>query len=157
MNNSKESSMTITSIAHFTQLQHYVHFYHMQKILYPQRKGAALSINMTAKTVRLSILENQNEQLQRELKNTLELYETADHCWKYNHDFNWENKKIMDYEANTTTRKSKEIIYSLSNNDHINGISYRLPHIWFPALKLKEGSEINTSKFRLGKQENNGL
>ena len=32
-----------------------------------------LSINMTAKTVRLSILENQNEHLQRELKNTLEL------------------------------------------------------------------------------------
>ena len=26
-----------------------------------------------------------------------------------------------------------------------NGISYRLIHIWFPALKLKEGSEVNTS------------
>ena len=22
-------------------------------------------------------------------------YETADHCWKYNHDFDWENKKII--------------------------------------------------------------
>ena len=33
-------------------------------------------------------------------------YETADHCWKYNHDFDWENKKIMDYEASTTTRKN---------------------------------------------------
>ena len=41
--------------------------------------------------------------------------ETADHCWKYNHDFNWENKKIMNYEANTTTRKIKETIHSLSN------------------------------------------
>ena len=58
----KESSMTITSIAHFWQLQHYVDFYHMQKILYPQSKETTLSINMTAKTVRLSILENQNEQ-----------------------------------------------------------------------------------------------
>ena len=38
-------------------------------------------------------------------------YETADHCWKYNHDFDWENKKIMDYEANTTTRKIKETIH----------------------------------------------
>ena len=65
--------MTITLIAHFTQLQHYIHFYHMQKILYPQNKGTTFSINMTAKTVRLSILENQNEHLQRELKNTLEL------------------------------------------------------------------------------------
>ena len=43
----------------------------------------------------------------------------------------------MDYETNTSTRKIKETIHSLSNNDHINGISYRLPHIWFPALKLK--------------------
>ena len=69
----QESSVTITSIAHFTQLQHYVHCYHMQKILNPQSKGTILSVNMTAKTVRLSILENQNEHLQRELKNTLEL------------------------------------------------------------------------------------
>ena len=39
----------------------------------------------------------------------------------------------------------KETIHSLSNNDHINGISYTLSHIWFPALKLKGGSEVNTS------------
>ena len=75
MSNSKESSMTITSFAHFTQLQHNVHFYHMQKILYLQSKETTLSINMTAKTVRLSVLENQNEQLQREPKNTPELPE----------------------------------------------------------------------------------
>ena len=72
-------------------------------------------------------------------------YETADHCWKYNHDFDWENKKIIDYETNTTTRKIKETIPSLSNDNHMNGISYRLPHIWFLALKLKGGSEVNTS------------
>ena len=28
--------------------------------LYPQKEGTTLSINMTAKTVRLSILENKN-------------------------------------------------------------------------------------------------
>ena len=40
-------------------------------------------------------------------------YETADHCWKYKHDFDWENKKIMDYETNTTTRKiKKQFIHS---------------------------------------------
>ena len=38
-----------------------------------------------------------------------------------------ENKKIMDYEANTATRKIKETIHSLSNDNHINGISYILP------------------------------
>ena len=72
-------------------------------------------------------------------------YKTADHCWKYNHDFDWENKKIMDYDTNTTTRKIKETIHSFSNDNHINGISYKLPHIWLPALKLKGGSEVNTS------------
>ena len=70
-------------------------------------------------------------------------YETTDHCWKYNHDFDLENKKITDYETNTTRRKIKETIHSLSNDNHINGISYRLPQIWFPALKLKGGSEVN--------------
>ena len=75
VNNSKESSMTITSIAHFTQLQHYIHFYHLEKILCPKGKGTTLSINITPKTVRLSILDNQNEHLQREVKNTLELQE----------------------------------------------------------------------------------
>ena len=51
-------------------------------------------------------------------------YETADHCWKYNHSFDWENKKIMDCEANTTTRKINGTIHSLSNNNHIHEISY---------------------------------
>ena len=35
-------------------------------------------------------------------------YETADHCWKYIHDFDWEYNRIMDHEANTTARKIKE-------------------------------------------------
>ena len=142
--------MTITPIAHFTQLQHYVHFCYMQKILYPQNKETISFINMTAKTVRLSILKNKNEQRTKDHTRAVRaadtrIYETADHCWKCNHDFDWENKKIMDYETNTTTRKIKEGIHSLSNNNHINGISYRLSHIWFPALKLKGGSEVNTS------------
>ena len=108
---------------------------------------------MTAKTVRLSILEDENEHLQGELKEhtgavrvaDTRRYETTDHCWKYSHDFDWEDKKIMDYEAKPTTRKIKGTIHSLSNNNHINGISYRLPHNWFPALKIKGGSEVNTS------------
>ena len=75
---------------------------------------------MTAKTVRLSVLENQNEHFQREPKNTLLIPEdtkvliTAGNTTIY--DFDLENKKIMDYEANTTTRKIKETIHSLSNN-----------------------------------------
>ena len=52
----KQSSMIRTSVAHFTQLQNYVHFYHMQRVLYPSSKETTLSMNMTAKTVKLSIL-----------------------------------------------------------------------------------------------------
>ena len=29
---------------------------------------------------------------------------TAEHCWKYNHDFDWEHKKVLDYEKNWKTR-----------------------------------------------------
>ena len=71
-------------------------------------------------------------------------YETADHRWKYNHDFDWENKKIMDYETNTTTKKIKETVHSLSNNNHINGISYRLPII---ITSMEYHTDFHTSGF----------
>ena len=53
--------------------------------------------------------------------------------------------KKLDYETNITTRKIKETIHSFSNDNYINGISYRFPHIWFPALKRKGGPKVNTS------------
>ena len=40
-------------------------------------------------------------------------YGTADHCWKFNHDFNWTENKILGHELNTTTRKIKETIHSI--------------------------------------------
>ena len=36
---------------------------------------------------------------------------TAEHCWKYNHDFDWNNKRVLDFEKNWKTRKIKEAIY----------------------------------------------
>ena len=33
---------------------------------------------------------------------------TAEHCWKYNHDFHWEHKKVLDVEKNWKTRTIKE-------------------------------------------------
>ena len=68
-------------------------------------------------------------------------YETADHCWKYNHDFDWENKKIMDYEADTTTKKIKETVHSLSNNNHINGISELKTGIFAQRAKVDQARE----------------
>ena len=44
---------------------------------------------------------------------------TAEHCWKYNHDFDWEHKNML---KNWKTRTIKEAIYSEGNKHHINGI-----------------------------------
>ena len=41
--------------------------------------------------------------------------------------------------------QQQEKLKKQCNDNHINGISYRLPHISFPALKLKGGLEVNTS------------
>ena len=53
------------------------------------------------------------------------LYETADHCWKFNHDFKWTENMTLGYELNTTTRKIKETIHSIKTENCINGISYK--------------------------------
>ena len=154
MNNSKESLMTITSSAHFTQPQHYVHFLSHTKDPVPSEKGTTLYKYKydckDCETVyfgesKRTLAERTKEHTRAVRVADTRRYETADYCWKYNHDFDRENKKIMDYEANTVTRKIKETIHSLSNNNYINGISYRLPHTWFPALKLEGRLEVNTS------------
>ena len=60
---------------------------------------------------------------------------TAEHCWKYNHDFDWNNKRVLDFEKNWKTRIIKEAIYSEENKHHINGVSFKLPAIWKPILQ----------------------
>ena len=62
-------------------------------------------------------------------------YETADHCWKFNYDFNWTENKILGHDLNTTARKIEETIHSIKTENCINGISYKLPDIWLPAIK----------------------
>ena len=51
---------------------------------------------------------------------------------KYNHDFDLEHKKMLDFEKNWKTRTIKEAVYSEENKHHINGISFKLPNIWKP-------------------------
>ena len=71
-------------------------------------------------------------------------YETADHCWKFNHDFNWTENKILGHELNTTTRQIKETINSIITENCINGISCKLPDIWLPAIKVKHDGKTQT-------------
>ena len=49
-------------------------------------------------------------------------FETAKHCWKADHNFRWDQKKVVDRESKIIPRKIKEIIYSLKNPNHINKI-----------------------------------
>ena len=30
---------------------------------------------------------------------------TAEHCWKYNHDFDWEHKKVLHFENQEQSRR----------------------------------------------------
>ena len=59
----------------------------------------------------------------------------ANHSWKLDHKFDWENKITIDREQNWRVRKIKETIHSISDKNHINSISYSLPEIWLLALK----------------------
>ena len=61
--------------------------------------------------------------------------EIAKHCWEADHNFNWDQKKVVDRESRLTPRKIKETIHSLKNPNHINKISYMLPEIWLPNLR----------------------
>ena len=47
---------------------------------------------------------------------------TAEHCWKYKHDFDWNNKRALDFKKDWKTRIIMEAIYSEENKHHFNGI-----------------------------------
>ena len=50
------------------------------------------------------------------------------------HNFNWDQKKVIDRESRLILRKIKETIHSLKNPNHIDKISYMLPEIWLPNI-----------------------
>ena len=56
--------------------------------------------------------------------------EIAKHCSEADHNFNWDQKKVIDRESRLIPRKIKETIHCLKNSNHINKISYMLPEIW---------------------------
>ena len=51
------------------------------------------------------------------------------HCWEADHNFYWDQKKVIDMESRLIPGKIKETIHSLKNPNHINKISYMLPVI----------------------------
>ena len=61
--------------------------------------------------------------------------EIAKHCWEADHNFNWDQKKVIDRESKLIPRKIKETTLSLKNSNLINKISFMLPEIWLPNLR----------------------
>ena len=94
MNNSKESSMTITSIAHFTQLQHYVTLLLHVKDPVPLEQRNNIVYKYDCKDCeavyfgesKRTVAERTKEHTRAVRAADTRRYETADHCWKYNHD-----------------------------------------------------------------------
>ena len=59
---------------------------------------------------------------------------SAKHCWEADHNFNWDQKKVIDKENRFIPTNIKETIHYLKNPNQINKISYMLPEIWLPNL-----------------------
>ena len=61
--------------------------------------------------------------------------EITKHCWEADHNFNWDQKKVIDRKIRLILRKIKETIHSFKNPNHINKISPMLAEIWLPNLR----------------------
>ena len=62
--------------------------------------------------------------------------EIAKQCWEAHHNFNWDQKKVIDRKIPMKIpMKIKENIHSLKNPNHINKVSYMLTEIWLPNLR----------------------
>ena len=75
-------------------------------------------------------LKSRSDEHRRSVRNCdCDKNEIAKHCREADHNFNWDQKKVVDRESRLIPRKIKETIHSLKNPNHINKISYMLPEI----------------------------
>ena len=52
---------------------------------------------------------------------------TAEHCWKYNHDFAWEHKKVLDFKKSWKTELSRrQSTQKKTSINYINGKSFKV-------------------------------
>ena len=58
--------------------------------------------------------------------------EISKQCGEADHNFSWDQKKVIDRESRLVPKKSKETIPSLKNPNHIKKIFCMLPEIWLP-------------------------
>ena len=81
-------------------------------------------------------LKSRSDEHKRFVKNCdCDKNEIAKHCWEADHNFSWDQKKVVDRGSNLIPRKIKETIHYLKNPNHINKISYMFPEIWLRNLR----------------------
>ena len=80
--------------------------------------------------------ESKKEKQKRTVRNCgCEKNEIAKHCWEADHNFKWDQKKIVDRDIRLIPRKIKETIHSWKNLNQIDKASYMISEIWLPNLR----------------------
>ena len=82
-------------------------------------------------------LKSHSDEHKRSIRNCdCDKNEIAKQCWEAHHNFNWDQKKVIDRKIPMKIpMKIKENIHSLKNPNHINKVSYMLTEIWLPNLR----------------------
>ena len=66
-------------------------------------------------------LKSRSDKQKRSVRNCdCDKNEIAKHCWEADHNFNWDQKKVIDRESRLIPRKIKETINSFNDPNHIN-------------------------------------
>ena len=80
-------------------------------------------------------LKSHSDQHKRSLRNCdCDKNEIAKQCWEVDHNFNWDQKNVIDRESRLIPRKIKETIHSLKNTNQLDKISCMLLEIWLTNL-----------------------
>ena len=81
-------------------------------------------------------LKSRSDEHERSVRDCdIDKNEIAKHCCEANHNFNWDQKKVIDRESRLILRKIKETTHYLKNPNHIHKISYMFLEIWLPYLR----------------------
>ena len=74
--------------------------------------------------------KSRSDEHKRSVRNCdCEKSETAKYCWEADHNFSWNQKKVVNGKSRLIPRKIKETMHFLKNPNHINKISCMLPEI----------------------------
>ena len=75
-------------------------------------------------------LKSRSDEHKRSVRNfDSDRNEIAKHCWEADHNFNFDQKRVIDSKSRLILRKIKETLHSFKNPNHINKISYMVPEI----------------------------